>query len=100
VKLVVHIWGTKNKVLVNKFKELETASMDENVRNMYRAINELQKCYQPWTKLIKDEKVICLQIPTKFWIHREMTSVSYWMYMGSWMYGSWSTHQWATNVQA
>jgi len=33
--------------LVNKFKELETASMDENVRNMYRAINELQKCYQP-----------------------------------------------------
>jgi hypothetical protein len=99
VKLV-DIWGTKNKPLTNKFKELETDSMNENAGNMYRAINELQKCYQPWTNLIKDEEVICLQIPTKFWIHTEMTSASYWMYMGSQMYGSWSTHQCTTNVQA
>jgi hypothetical protein len=55
----VDIWGKKNILLTNKFNELETDSMNENIRNTYRAINELQKCFQTWTNLIKDEKVIC-----------------------------------------
>lgn len=43
---LVDIWGIKNILLTNKFNELETGSMNENIKNMYRAINELQKCYQ------------------------------------------------------
>jgi len=39
-----------------KIEELETNSTNNNVRDLYRGINDFKKGYQPRTSIIKDEK--------------------------------------------
>ena len=39
-----------------KIEELETNSKINNVRDLYRAINDFKKGYQPGTTIVKDEK--------------------------------------------
>jgi len=47
----------KNKAnLKVKIEELETNSKINNVRDLYRGINDFKKWYQPRTTIVKDEK--------------------------------------------
>ena len=39
-----------------KIEELETNSTINNVRDLYRGINDFKKGYQPRTTIVKDEK--------------------------------------------
>jgi hypothetical protein len=39
-----------------KIEELETNSKLENVRDLYRGINDFKKGYQPRTNIVKDEQ--------------------------------------------
>ena len=39
-----------------KIKELETNSKINNIRDLYRGINEMKNGYQPRTRIVKDEK--------------------------------------------
>jgi hypothetical protein len=44
-------------------------------------IIDFKMSYQPGTNIAKDEKVICLQTPTEFWLGEGTISPSSWMYM-------------------
>ena len=46
----------KKKDLKVKIEELETNSKINNVRDLYRGINDMKKGYQPRTTIVKDEK--------------------------------------------
>jgi len=49
--------GTKKKAyLKSKIDELETNSKINNIRDLYRSINDFKKGYQPRTIIVKDEK--------------------------------------------
>jgi len=39
-----------------KIEDLETNSKINNVRNLYRGINNFKKGYEPRTTIVKDEK--------------------------------------------
>ena len=39
-----------------KIEELETNSKINNIRDLYRGINDMIKGYQPRTKIVKDER--------------------------------------------
>jgi hypothetical protein len=39
-----------------KNEELETNSKINNIRDLYRGINDVKKGYQPRTRIVKDEK--------------------------------------------
>jgi ribosomal protein S2 len=39
-----------------KIEELETNSKINNIRDLYRGINDVKKWYQPKTIIVKDEK--------------------------------------------
>jgi hypothetical protein len=39
-----------------KIEEVETNSKINNIRDLYRGINDVQKGYQPRTRIVKDEK--------------------------------------------
>jgi hypothetical protein len=39
-----------------KIEKLETNSRMNNIRNLYRGINDVKKGYQPRTRIVKDEK--------------------------------------------
>ena len=39
-----------------KIKELETNSKINNIRDLYRGINDMKKGYQPRARIVKDEK--------------------------------------------
>ena len=39
-----------------KIEELETNSKNNNIRDLYRGINDMKKGYQPRTRIVKDEK--------------------------------------------
>ena len=41
----------------SKIEELETNSKINNIRDLYRGINDFKKGYQPRTGIVKDEKV-------------------------------------------
>jgi RNase P subunit RPR2 len=47
---LVELSGTKHG---NVKDESETNSMNKNVRDFYRGINEFKKCYQPRNNLVK-----------------------------------------------
>ena len=51
-----HFRNKKKAYLKAKIEELETNSKTNNVRDLYRGINDLKKEYQPRTILVKDEK--------------------------------------------
>ena len=47
----------KNKAYLRaKIEELETNTNINNIRDLYRGINDMKKGYQPRTRIVKDEK--------------------------------------------
>ena len=57
----------KKAYLRAKIEELETNSKINNIRDLYRGINDRKKGYQPRTRIVKDEKGHLLQTPTALW---------------------------------
>jgi hypothetical protein len=55
VKLVEFSGPKKRECLKNKINELETNSKNENIRYLFRGINEFKKGYQPGTNMVKEE---------------------------------------------
>jgi hypothetical protein len=51
-----HFRNKKKAHLKVKIEELETNSKMNNVRDLYRGINDFKKGYQPRTTVVKDEK--------------------------------------------
>ena len=51
-----HFRNKKKAYLKVKIEELETNSKINNVRDLYRGINDFKKGYQPRTTIVKDEK--------------------------------------------
>ena len=51
-----HFRNKKKAYLTAKVEELETNSKVNNVRDLYRGINDFKKGYQPRTIIVKDEK--------------------------------------------
>ena len=51
-----HFRNKKKAYLRAKIEELETNSKINNIRDLYRGINDKKKGYQPRTKIVKDEK--------------------------------------------
>ena len=50
-----------------KIEELENISKNNNVRDLYRGINDFKKGYQPGTTIVKDDKGTCWLTPTVLW---------------------------------
>jgi hypothetical protein len=55
----------KREYLKDKINEQESNSMNKNVRELHRGINEFKKGYQPRTNLVKDERGDLLADPQK-----------------------------------
>jgi hypothetical protein len=53
----------KREYLKDKINELETNNKNENIRHLYRGINEFKKSYQPSINIIKDENGELLEEP-------------------------------------
>jgi hypothetical protein len=51
-----HFRNKKTAYLKAKIEDLETNSKINNVRELYRGINDFRKGYQPRTIIVKDEK--------------------------------------------
>ena len=51
-----HFRNKKKAYLRGKIEELETNSKINNIRDLYRGINDLKKGYQPRARIVKDEK--------------------------------------------
>ena len=52
-----HIRNKKKAYLRAKIEELEeTNSKINNIRDLYRGINDMKKGYQPRTRIVKDQK--------------------------------------------
>jgi hypothetical protein len=51
-----HFRNKKKAYLKAKIEELETNSKINNVRDLYRGINDFRNGYQPRTIIVKDEK--------------------------------------------
>ena len=51
-----HFRNKKKAYLKAKIKEMETNSKINNIRDLYRGINDFKKGYQPRTIIVKDEK--------------------------------------------
>jgi len=71
-----HFSNKKKEFLKAKIDELETNGKVQNIRDLYRGINDSQKGYQPRTNIAKDEKGDCLQTPTVFWLGGGTISLS------------------------
>ena len=54
--MLADILEKKKAYLKAKIEELETNSKVNNVRDLYRSINDFKKGYQPRTIMVKDEK--------------------------------------------
>jgi hypothetical protein len=50
-----HFRNRKREYLKDKIHELATHSKNKSISYLYRGMNELKKCYQPKTNLVKDE---------------------------------------------
>jgi hypothetical protein len=60
-----HFRHRKREYLKGKINELELNSKNNNIRDLYRDINEFKKGYQPRTNLVKDERCDLLADPNK-----------------------------------
>jgi hypothetical protein len=60
-----HSRSKKREYLKDKINELESNSKNKNIRDLYRAINEFKKGYQPRANLVNDEKGDLLADPHK-----------------------------------
>ena len=52
-----HFTNKKKAYLKAKIEELETNSNINNIRDLYRGINDVKKGYKPRIGIVKDEKV-------------------------------------------
>jgi flagellar basal body rod protein FlgC len=59
-----HFRNKKKAYLKAKIEELETKSKINNIRDLYRGINDFKKGYQPRTIIVKTRKEIWLRTPT------------------------------------
>ena len=82
-----HFRNKKKVYLRAKIEELETNSKIQNIRDLYRGINDTKKGYQPRCNIVKDEKVTWLQNPTLLWLGEGNISPSYSTCMGLRMLG-------------
>ena len=54
---LAYILGEKKKAyLWARIEQLETNSKIQNIRELYRGINDFKKVYQPSCNIVKDEK--------------------------------------------
>jgi hypothetical protein len=53
----MYVWLSSSKPLKAKIEELEANSKINNIRDLYRGINDFKKGYQPRNCIVKDEKV-------------------------------------------
>jgi hypothetical protein len=60
-----HFRNKEREYLKDRINELESNSQNKNSRDLYRAINEFKKGYQPRTNLVKDEGGDLLADPHK-----------------------------------
>ena len=67
----------KKAYLKAKIEELETNSKVNNVRDLYRGINDFKKGYQPRTIIVKDDKGEFISDPTVLRPGRGTISPSY-----------------------
>jgi len=51
-----HFRDKKKAYLRAKIEEIETNSKIQNIRDLYRGINDFKKGYQPRSNIVKDEK--------------------------------------------
>jgi len=51
-----HFRNKKKACMRAKIEELETNSKIQNIRDLYRGINDFKKRYQPRCNIVKDEK--------------------------------------------
>jgi hypothetical protein len=50
-----HFRNKKKEYLKDRINELATGSKNKNIKDLYRGINEFERCYQPRNNLVKDE---------------------------------------------
>jgi hypothetical protein len=62
-----HFSNKKKAYLKAKIEELETNSRINNIRDLYRGINDFKKGYQPRTVIVKDEKGDLVADSTVLW---------------------------------
>ena len=55
-----HFRNKKEAYLRAKIEELETNSKINNIRDLYRGINDMKRGYQPRTRIVKMRKVTWL----------------------------------------
>jgi hypothetical protein len=76
--MLADISGKKKAYLKSKIEEVETNSKINNIRDLYRGINDVKKGYQPRTRIVKDEKgdLVNLQSRQNFVCQKSATSIS------------------------
>jgi len=62
-----HFKNKKKAYLKARIEELETNSKVNNVRDLYRVINDFKNGYQLRTIIVKDEKGELIEDPTVLW---------------------------------
>jgi hypothetical protein len=72
-----HFRNKKREYLKEKINELASNSKNKNTGDLKRGIDKFKRAYQPRTNMVMDEMVICLQIPTTFFIGGKTTFFSY-----------------------
>ena len=76
--MLAEILGKKKKAYLRAtIEELETTSKINNIRDLYRAINDMKKGYQPRTRIVKDEKGDMVADSTAIWRGGETISRRY-----------------------
>ena len=71
------ILGKKKAYLRARIEELETNSKIQNIRDLYRGINDLKKGHQPRSNIVILRKVTWWQTPTVLWLGAETISPNY-----------------------
>ena len=62
-----HFRNKKKAYLKAKIEELETNSKINNVRDLYRGINDFKKGYEPRTIIVKEEKGDLVADPPQYY---------------------------------
>ena len=62
-----HFRNKRKAYLKAKIEEIETNSNINNVRDLYRGINDFKKGYQPRTIIVKDEKGDVVADPPQYY---------------------------------
>jgi len=84
-----HFGNKKKARLRARIEELETNSKIQDIRDLYRGINDFKKGYQSRCNIVMMRKVTCLQTPTVLWLGVETVSPSYVLVRRGKCIGSW-----------